>query len=442
MENRLGARRARRLVLATLAAVVLAAALPALASASSIVFIKDHNVWLAHPDGSGQYQVTLDGSSGSPYHSPSQSDNGTIFAIKGSGTGATFHKMKQNGVLLAPPFEGSAPGTGPLEASISPDGSIAAYSFLTTTSDPSCWPYRCVNVDGRVFYTRSDRFTHYEEIEGPNTYGDDPSWINDGRTVFANGSSTLWTDGVGPEEARQWFDDYTTTGNFGAEGQSYRDADVAGQTVALVRVNEGHIGDPPADGTTSIQIYNYSGTSYSDNDGVTARCAVRKASSAPPQEDPTLSPDGGVVAWQEPDGIWSASTACGNHTLIIPGGSEPDWGPADVNPEARPDTEAPGMELAGRLPRLGKALRRGITLKAECSEACSINSRLFLGRRVVGKGKATLPGPGVGKLTVKFTKAGKKRLKGKRKVKLTLAAVVKDAAGNTDTPAWLLRLRR
>lgn len=432
----------RRVALGVLAAAVLSAAVPAAASASSIVFVKDNNVWLANPDGSGQYQVTLDGTPAEPYSSPSQADNGTIFAIKGSGRYATFHKMKQNGALLAAPFESSAPGTGPLEASISPDGSTAAYSFLTTTNDYSCWPYNCVDVDGRVFFTHSDRFTHWEEIEGPNTYGDDPSWIDNGRIAFANGSSTLWTDGVGPEEARQWFDDYETPGSFGHEGQSYRDADVSGQTVALVRVNEGHIGDPPADGTTTVQIYRYTGTGYSGDSGVSATCAVRKASSAPPQEDPTLSPDGSRVAWQEPDGIWTTSTACGDHTLIVPGGSEPDWGPANVNPEPRADTEPPSVELAGRLPTLRKALRRGIRLNVQCSEACSIDSRLFLGERVVGKGNANLAGPGTGKLTLKFTKAGKKRLKRKRKVKLILAAVVMDAAGNADTPAWSLRLRR
>ena len=53
-----------RFVLAALvAAVSLAFAAPA--QASSIVFLKpDGNVWLANPDGSGQYQVTLDGSPG------------------------------------------------------------------------------------------------------------------------------------------------------------------------------------------------------------------------------------------------------------------------------------------------------------------------------------------------------------------------------------------
>lgn len=37
------------------------------ASADSLVFIRANNVWLANADGSGQYQVTLDGTAGSPY---------------------------------------------------------------------------------------------------------------------------------------------------------------------------------------------------------------------------------------------------------------------------------------------------------------------------------------------------------------------------------------
>ena len=47
---------------AVLAAGLALAALPAAASADSIVFIKDANVWLANGDGSGLYQVTTDGS--------------------------------------------------------------------------------------------------------------------------------------------------------------------------------------------------------------------------------------------------------------------------------------------------------------------------------------------------------------------------------------------
>jgi hypothetical protein len=442
-------------------AVCAAALTPALASASSIVFIKTHNVWLANPDGTGQYQVTLDGTAASPYYSPSQADNGTIFAIKGGGRDATFHKMKQNGQLLAAPFESSAPGTGPLEATISPDGSIAAYSFLSIV-DYSCYPYRCGAIDGRIFYTHSDRFTPSDEIYGPQTYGDDPSWINNGRIVFANGSSTLWTDGVGTEEARQWFSDYFTTGTvYGAEGQSYRDAEVAGQTAALIRVNEGHIDEPAADGTTSIQLYSFTGTAYSESDGVTATCFIRKPGTPPPMEDPTLSPDASTIAWQEPDGIWSAPTACVDGKIlqrIIPGGSEPDWGPANVNPGPRPpvdggdsppadggdssDTTAPDFSATVGSPRLLKALKRGLRITVKANEACGIAVLLMYRGREVARGTGALSAPGKTVVTAKFKKAAKKKLRKKRRVKLKAVVGAADRAENFAQKRGTLVLKR
>ena len=59
------------------------ALLPAVASADSIVYVKDHNVWLADGNGGSQYQVTLDGTADDPYRSPSQADDGTIAASHG-----------------------------------------------------------------------------------------------------------------------------------------------------------------------------------------------------------------------------------------------------------------------------------------------------------------------------------------------------------------------
>ena len=61
------------------AAVLGVALLPAVASAESIVYVKDANVWLADAGGS-QYQVTTDGTAEHPYRSPSQADDGTIAA--------------------------------------------------------------------------------------------------------------------------------------------------------------------------------------------------------------------------------------------------------------------------------------------------------------------------------------------------------------------------
>src|SRR3954466_13275767 len=65
----------RTVALAAVAA--LAAAAPA--SADSIAYIKDGNVWLSTGDGSRQFQVTSTGG----YSDVSQADDGTMIALKG-----------------------------------------------------------------------------------------------------------------------------------------------------------------------------------------------------------------------------------------------------------------------------------------------------------------------------------------------------------------------
>ena len=69
---------------------------PAAASADSIVFVKDANVWLAHADGSGAHQVTLDGTADAPYRVPVQSDDGTIVASHHD----EIVRMRQNGEVI------------------------------------------------------------------------------------------------------------------------------------------------------------------------------------------------------------------------------------------------------------------------------------------------------------------------------------------------------
>ena len=70
--------RGRRALVAAGCTVAAIALSPAVASADSIVYVKDANVWLANADGSGTYQVTTDGTAEHPYRSPSQADDGTI----------------------------------------------------------------------------------------------------------------------------------------------------------------------------------------------------------------------------------------------------------------------------------------------------------------------------------------------------------------------------
>ena len=84
---------ARRGLVAAAAALALS---PALASADSIVYVKDANVWLASGDGGNQYQVTTDGTAEHPYRSPSQADDGTIAVSRYD----EIVRMTQNGTVL------------------------------------------------------------------------------------------------------------------------------------------------------------------------------------------------------------------------------------------------------------------------------------------------------------------------------------------------------
>ncbi len=122
-----------RLLRALLVAACALAAAPAAAGADSLVYIKDANVWLAHADGSGAYQVTLDGTVDHPYRVPVQADDGTIVASHLD----EIVRMRQNGSVLntidPDPLVNSVshPVDGPpVNLAVSPDGSKIAYSLV------------------------------------------------------------------------------------------------------------------------------------------------------------------------------------------------------------------------------------------------------------------------------------------------------------------------
>src|SRR5262245_9596371 len=86
----------RRALIAGVCAAAALALSPAVAAADSIVYVKDADVWLANPDGSGTYQVTTDGTADHPYRSPSQADDGTIAVSFGD----EILRMRQNGDVI------------------------------------------------------------------------------------------------------------------------------------------------------------------------------------------------------------------------------------------------------------------------------------------------------------------------------------------------------
>jgi len=292
---------------------------PAPALADSIVFVKDANIWLANPDGSGQYQVTTNGTPDNPWQSPSQADDGTIAAVRAQPNWAPIVRMKQNGEVIneipVAPMQ-----RGPFEPAISPDGTKVAYEHVFTNS----------------FETSNDtRITDVTGLTSPNVYGHpgsgsgSPSWIGNDR-IFVGDYTSAGTMVLG-QPVVEWWNDWDHAGRF-RESEDLNDGEVAADgTIAFVR------GDRD---DNTIQLYRSSGLASKPE----PTCTLSNPSHGPLGarfSDPTFAPGGGAMAWQEGDGIWTITLprgACeeGVPRLTIPGASEPDWGPASINPGPRP----------------------------------------------------------------------------------------------------------
>src|SRR3954451_17290123 len=164
-------------------AVAIALSCAAAASADSLVYIKQGNVWLSSPDAAKQYQVTFDDG----YSSPSQSDDGTIAALRGG----QMVRMNRSGTPLNAPVDGmGSPSAnngnfyGPYEPRISPDGSKIAYWFGQYSS---YYSYGCTcylwHVESQSTWTRADQFT---DPSGDSEYlkgVEQPEWLNGDRLI-------------------------------------------------------------------------------------------------------------------------------------------------------------------------------------------------------------------------------------------------------------------
>lgn len=96
----------------------------------SIVYIKDHNVWLMSPDGATKRQLTTDGSAASAYINPSQSDDGTIFVIKDG----QLRRVDRGDGALGPPVDLFQYDMGLDHVDVSADGSRVTYTTYGTVT--------------------------------------------------------------------------------------------------------------------------------------------------------------------------------------------------------------------------------------------------------------------------------------------------------------------
>jgi len=428
----ISARGGRGLLAAGCAAAALALS-PAVASADSIVYIKDGNVRLASGTGGDQYQVTTDGTAEHPYRSPSQADDGTIAV----GYGTEILRMRQNGTVLNrldPPMlmnSVSHPMDGtPVDVAISPDGTKVAYTF---------YGYECpigVSCGARTTtgIIPSDRFAASAEFG--SSYFHSPSWVTNSRILNSGGyGSHVNIQDLGTEPFNWLTDQETDLG----------DAEVtrAGDKYVAVR----GYGD-----TTHIIWERVKGNVQSGPKPTELPEGICYTDEQPGFDQPTWSPDGNQLAWTEPDGIWihRDAEACTtpSPTLVLAGGSEPDWGPADVNPGPREtggggDDAGGGADggrgAAGGGSALAFALKapkgrlrvsgRAVKVAIRCAAGCTYDAKRTLkGRRIARKKGTAKKGGAIVTIRLGAKQARAVRKLGRRSKALELVVTAKSGA--------------
>jgi hypothetical protein len=470
----------------TAAVALLAGAAPA--SASSIAYTKNDNVWLTKPDGSYQKQVTTDGTPSNRYQAPAQLDDGTIVVSRPSVR--FFYALRQDGTLRNAPLlaPGNSCGTGPLDLDVTPDSGVIVFQYVH--SDFCINPTPGNGPRSRVTFAFSDVPT------GSATFPKHDNWTAPRWTPGTNFASMVAIGGgsigiQGGGTVSPWLQS-----NPSVELIKSFDISRAGNRV-LVETT------PPSGSPSRLVLWQNDGPPKSlDNTG-TALCTAENFATG--DADPRWSPDGTQITWEGPDGVYvsPAPIASNGNCLLSPkliaaGGHDPAFGAASIAPPPPPpppdqgtggntgndggtggnggtgtpgggDTGTPGGQTGGdtgtpggdtgtpkppvdrtapkvtlRTPKvkLGTALKKGYTVQVTVSEAASVSGVLASGRMTAAKGSARTSG---GKVTLKlkFTAAARKKLAKSRTAKLTLQVVVTDGAGNqTRTAVRKVTIRR
>jgi WD40-like Beta Propeller Repeat len=319
------------------------------ASADSIVYAKQGNLYLTSPDGSKRYQVT----SGGGYSSPSQADNGMIGALRYG----KLVRLDRHGHMLNRPVAGmGSPGTasthsigGPYEPRISPDGKRFYYYFYVETSwDDSENDIRWIDTGSYGTWTWADHFTSPATESEYSKLLTQAEWVANDRVLGTMGFwMNMWTwqlgtgHGFTSSSAQWWFGLQDPPDDWGVAAYHWYSDPALSRDGTKLAMTDGDGDDsqlliaathgPAWSGHAPYPEPDYVGQ-QSDLAAPTLECATARGKYV----NPTWSRDGRTLAYGSSDGVHvlgvpSLTCSAMTERLLVRGGSDPAFGPADVS---------------------------------------------------------------------------------------------------------------
>jgi hypothetical protein len=457
------------------AALLAAAALPATASADSIVYMKDGQVWVANPDNSAAHAVTKYAFN---WHAPSEADDGTIVAAGGPGhgpygdAGSDLYVFNGDGNLRNGPiptpgtyYDLNCPTIAPPHVRVSPDASKIAYTTTICDSEfTALWtPSTATGLD----WPRQNNGLGTEDF-------DMPGWVDSGQFVVSHVGDTLtssyarwWahsTDNDTTVSEPAWSDDDAVDSGSNAPMNGTQAVVSRDATRFAIFENDQSDWIPPVVHNVDVRLY-----SLESDGSLTWRCTIPLSApntTAPFYLSPSFSPDGSKLLWGDDTGVevmalGDVASGCSGHgqpALLVPGASEPFYAKGNLQPEAANPSQ-PGAPAAPSPPPTATAspspapspsagssptafkpvasfkvttkkakLRKGLKIAFDAGKSSELGGRIVryswtFGDKAKGSGR---------KVTHRFRKAGTYRV--------TLTVV--DAAGHKATRTLKVKIRR
>jgi hypothetical protein len=329
-------------------------------------------------------------------------------------------------------------------------------------------------VQRSTFYTRADATPDATPISvwGNQFSVSDPEWVTNDRTLVFGGATHMVNfddlDSGQDYNYKHWFDGAEDTG----DGELSRDGTRLATTYSY--------GD-------NLRMFFYKVTGDAKTSIPTATYSCRFDTPDPKFGDPSWSPDGRQIAFQDSDGIevigfatmdagvdygGTGCTSTGPSKVIAPGATEPDWGPADPpaarylppstgqGPSTQPAPPAGGSKPAGgtgtgtgtgakaltlRVDGSAKQRFRGgaltVSCRASAATTCKAVAAVKVGKRIYRSksGSAAVKGGTAKAIKLRFGAAATKAIKKALRHGTVKATVTLTAGGAKATRTITLR---